>query len=142
MILIDTDHVSYFKFPDSDRGKRFIRKLEALPDDKIVGVAIVTIEERLRGWLAAIAKERQALRQVVGYRELSLLFEFYHEFTIIPFDESAARKFDDLRAAKLRLGTMDLKIAAIALVHDVTLLSANQRDFDKVPNLRVENWLD
>ena len=37
---------------------------------------------------------------------------------------------------------MDLKIAAIALAHDALLLSANLRDFQAVPDLRVENWLD
>jgi predicted nucleic acid-binding protein len=35
-----------------------------------------------------------------------------------------------------------LKIAATALVNDALLLSANLRDFQKVPNLRVENWLE
>jgi tRNA(fMet)-specific endonuclease VapC len=37
---------------------------------------------------------------------------------------------------------MDLKIAAICLAHDATLLSRNLRDFEKVPDLRTENWLD
>jgi tRNA(fMet)-specific endonuclease VapC len=37
---------------------------------------------------------------------------------------------------------MDLKIAATALVNDALLLSANRRDFERVPGLRVENWLD
>ena len=36
---------------------------------------------------------------------------------------------------------MDLKIASIALANGVLLLSANLRDFEQVPNLRVENWL-
>jgi tRNA(fMet)-specific endonuclease VapC len=35
-----------------------------------------------------------------------------------------------------------LKIAATALVHDALLLSANLRDFERVPGLRIENWLD
>ena len=35
-----------------------------------------------------------------------------------------------------------LKIAATALVNNALLLSANQRDFERVPGLRVENWLD
>jgi tRNA(fMet)-specific endonuclease VapC len=73
---------------------------------------------------------------------LSLLFEFYQEFDIVPFDDAAARQFDDLRRQKLRLGTMDLKIAAIALVNHALLLSANRIDFERVPGLRVENWLD
>ena len=37
---------------------------------------------------------------------------------------------------------MDLKIAATVFVNDALLLSANKRDFDRVPGLRVENWLE
>jgi tRNA(fMet)-specific endonuclease VapC len=96
----------------------------------------------MRGWLATIAKERTALRQVVGYQELAKLFEFYQAFEIVPFDEAAARHFDELRGQRIRLGTMDLKIAATALVQNALLLSANLRDFQQVPGLRVENWLE
>lgn len=142
MILIDTDRVTYLKYPESERGRRFLNRLAALPPSEAVGVTIVTVEERTRGWLAVIAKEKKALRQVIGYRELAQLFEFYQEFEIILFDEAAARQFDDLRAQRLRLGTMDLKIAAVALVNHAVLLSANQRDFERVPGLRCENWLD
>ena len=142
MILIDTDHATFLKYPKSERGRRFIERLERLPKSEVLGVAIVTVEERMRGWLAVIAKEKTALRQVTGYRELVRLFEFYQEFEIVPFDEAAAQQFDDLRGQRLRLGAMDLKIAATALVHRALLLSANRRDFERVPGLRVENWLD
>jgi tRNA(fMet)-specific endonuclease VapC len=142
MILIDTDHVTFLKYPENERGRRLVERLASLPKSEVVGVAIVTVEERMRGWLAAIAKEKSAIRQVAGYRELMRLFEFYQEFEIVPFDESAARRFDDLRGQRLRLGTMDLRIAATALVNNALLLSANRRDFERVPGLRVENWLD
>jgi tRNA(fMet)-specific endonuclease VapC len=142
MILIDTDHAKHLKYPESDRGRRLIERLDALPASEVVGVAIVTVEERMRGWLATIAKEKAALRQVVGYRELIQLFEFYQAFEIVPFDEAAAQTFDELRSQRLRLGTMDLKIAATALTRNALLLSANRRDFERVPRPRVENWLD
>lgn len=142
MILIDSDHATFLKYPDSEKGRRFIERLERVPKSEVVGVAIVTVEERMRGWLAVIAKEKTALRQVGGYRELMKLFEFYQEFDVAPFDEAAARQFDGLRAKRLRLGTMDLKIAATALVNNALLLSANRSDFERVPGLRVENWLD
>ncbi|SRR5260370_40679939 len=142
MILIDTDHATFLKYPDSERGRRLIERLSALPPSEIVGTAIITVEERMRGWLAVIAKEKTAIRQVVGYRELARLFEFYQEFEIVPFDEAVARQFDDLRKQRLRLGTMDLKIAATALVNNALLLSANRRDFERVAGLRVENWLE
>ena len=142
MILVDTDHATFLKYPESARGRRFIDRLNAVPPAEVVAMAIVTVEERMRGWLAVIAKEKTALRQVVGYRELAKLFEFYQEFAIAPFDEAAARQFERLRKQRLRLGTMDLKIAATALVNNALLLSANLRDFERVPGLRVENWLD
>lgn len=142
MILLDTDHTTYLKYPDSERGRRMIGRMQALSETEVIGVAIVTVEERMRGWLAVIAKEKSALRQVVGYRELALLFAFYDEFEIVPFDEPAARQFDELRRQKLRIGTRDLKIAAIALVNQALLLSANRADFERVPGLRFENWLD
>ena len=81
-------------------------------------------------------------RQVIAYRELANLFEFFAKFTILPFDDAAAAHFDRLRPSLRRLGTMDLKIASTALASGVLLLTANRRDFEQVPGLRVENWLD
>jgi tRNA(fMet)-specific endonuclease VapC len=42
----------------------------------------------------------------------------------------------------VRIGSLDLKIACIALAHDSTLLTRNTTDFAKVPELQFENWLD
>ncbi len=73
MIFLDTDHTTFLKYPDSERGRRIIDRPNAVSASEVIGVAIVTVEERLRGWLAVIAKEKSALRQVVGYGELALL---------------------------------------------------------------------
>ena len=96
----------------------------------------------MRGWLASIAKERHAIRQVAPYRELAGLFRFFNQFTIAEFSVAAADQFDQLRAAKIRIGTSDLKVAAVALVSDALLLTANRHDFERVPGLRFANWLD
>jgi tRNA(fMet)-specific endonuclease VapC len=56
-------------------------------------------------------------------------------------DELAADRFVSLRRQRIRIGTMDLKIAAIALVNDALLVSANVRDYSAVPDLRCDNWL-
>lgn len=87
MILLDTDHTTFLKYPDSERGRRMIDRLNAVSASEVMGVAIVTVEERMRGWLAVIAKEKSAFRQVVGYRGLALLFEFYEEFEIVPIPD-------------------------------------------------------
>lgn len=70
------------------------------------------------------------------------LLVFLGHFTILPLDNRSADNFDSLRKQKVRIGSMDLKIAAIALAHDALLLTANTRDFGRVPGLRFANWLD
>ena len=49
--------------------------------------------------------------------------------------------FEQLSKDRLRVGTADLKIASIALAQNATLLSRNLRDFQRIPNLNVEDWL-
>jgi len=90
--------------------------------------------------MASIAKQRQAKRQVPSYRELASLFNFYVPFRIAPFDDAAADQFDQFN--KIRISASDRKIAAIALVNNALLLTANRRDYEKIPELRFENWLD
>jgi hypothetical protein len=62
MILLDTDHVSSLKFPESERGARLAAKLDALSASEDVGVTVITIEELMRGWLSSIAR-RLSLHQ-------------------------------------------------------------------------------
>jgi tRNA(fMet)-specific endonuclease VapC len=101
MILVDTDHLTLLKYPDSERGVRLNARLNTLPPDEVVAISIISVEEQMRGWLAAIAKERHAMRQVFGYSELARLFDYFRAFTILLFDERAADQFENLRAKKV-----------------------------------------
>ena len=64
---------------------------------------------------------------------------------ILPFDEAAAQRYGplcaDLEGAGRRLAEPDLRIAAIALSRDATLVTGNVRHFARVRDLRIENWL-
>jgi len=66
--------------------------------------------------------------------------------TVLPFDARAAVVYGSVRAdlerAGLPLEDADLRIAAITLARDLTLVTGNGRHFDRVPGLRIENWLD
>lgn len=140
MILLDTDHVTVLKMtPGSDRRARLIARLAVAVDEDIC-IPIVATEETMRGWLATLAKERQARRQVYAYRELGDMFGFFAAFEIVPFDDEAVDEFDKL--SRIRIGTPDRKIAAIAIANDALLLTANRRDFEQVPGLKFENWMD
>jgi predicted nucleic acid-binding protein len=65
--------------------------------------------------------------------------------TVLPFDEAAAEVYGPLRARLegegRRLAEPDLRIASIALVNGLTLVTGNVRHFARVPDLVVENWL-
>ena len=75
-----------------------------------------------------------------AYRRLRVHIERFRNIPLVDFDEQAAAAFERLRQARLRIGAMDLKIAAIALANNATLLSRNLTDFERVPGLRVEDW--
>jgi tRNA(fMet)-specific endonuclease VapC len=70
-----------------------------------------------------------------GWRRLRLA-----EWEVLPFDQRAAVTFERLRQQRVRIGTMDLKIAAMALAYNALVLSANLRDLQQVPGLDVEDW--
>jgi tRNA(fMet)-specific endonuclease VapC len=55
-------------------------------------------------------------------------------------EQSQQAIYQDLKSQRIRIGTQDLRIASIVLAHEGVLLSRNARDFDRVPNLIIENW--
>lgn len=59
---------------------------------------------------------------------------------ILPFDAGAIALFDKLRSQRVRVSTMDLRIAAIAISRNLVLLTRNFSDFNKVPGLVMEDW--
>lgn len=141
MILLDTDHVNVLKYPDHPRFASLTTQLNSSADQD-VATTVITVEEQMRGWLAWINRSDDVRRQVPAYQELLRLFDFFARWHVVLFDEQAASQFQGLRAQRIRIGTMDLKIAAIALIHDALLLSANPRHFQQVPNLRIANWIN
>jgi len=96
----------------------------------------------MRGWLAEISRRADPHHQITPYAKLQRQIEAFTEWTILPWTQEAADLFQNLRRQGVRIGSMDLKMACIALVHDATLLTRNTTDFAKTPGVRVENWLD
>jgi tRNA(fMet)-specific endonuclease VapC len=75
---------------------------------------------------------------------LERLRGFFQAFSSLPFDDSAAEHYGIVRAQLKRegrsIGPNDLLIAAIALANDVTLVSRNQNEFQRIAGLRVLSW--
>jgi tRNA(fMet)-specific endonuclease VapC len=138
MVILDTDHLTIF-FEGSVAGSHIRRRLAALPAGDIA-TAIVSYEEQSRGWLAYLAKAKTVADTVEGYRRLHNHLVYFRKMPVVDFSQSAAIEFQRLRKLGLRIGTMDLRIAAIAVTLGATVLTRNTRDFAKVPGLLIEDW--
>jgi len=138
MFVLDTDHMSLLEW--DNEGSATLRERLADLDPEEVATTIISYEEHIRGWMTYIARARTVGQQVEGYKRLRRHLENYRQVPILDFDEDCAREFQRLRRARIRIGTMDLKIASVVLAHDATLLSRNRSDFEQVPGLIVEDW--
>jgi tRNA(fMet)-specific endonuclease VapC len=141
VILLDTDHMSILEWGDDARSSVLRMRLAAAGDSQI-GTTIVSYEEQMRGWMAVLSKARTIDSQVNAYRRLADHLENYRLIPVQPFDTNSAETFAKLRHDRVRIGTMDLRIASIAIANKALLLSRNSVDFEKVPGLRFENWAD
>lgn len=139
MVVLDTNHVTELGY-NTAAGGRLVSRLESSREPAVT--TIISVEEQLRGWLSRIARVQDPHDQIEAYLQLGERVNFLASFTFLPWDDEAANRFKKLRKAGVRIGTMDLKIACIALEHDALLLTRNAVDFGKVPGLRFENWLD
>lgn len=97
-------------------------------------------EEQVRGRLNIISKAKTPDEQVAGYQGLQQLALDYRSIAIVPFSRTAAIEYQRLRKAYRRLGSMDLKIAAIALTNNAILLTRNASDFGQIIELQTEDW--
>lgn len=138
MYLLDTDHLSLLERGGADSFALQMR-LERISAEQIA-TTVVSYEEQMRGWLERAARADNRARLLFTYSRLLIHIETFKNIPLLPFDEKAADEFERLQQAKVRVGTMDLKIAAIALAHNATLLTRNTSDFGKVPNLETQDW--
>jgi tRNA(fMet)-specific endonuclease VapC len=71
---------------------------------------------------------------------LAQVLRDFAEAQVIPFDAAAAVVFEGFVTQRVRVGTMDLRIAAVAVSREMIFVTRNKSDFRKVPGLRVEDW--
>ena len=75
-----------------------------------------------------------------GYTELETVVDSFARAQVLPFSAAAADDYDELRKQRVRVGAMDLRIASIAIANQMTLLTRNTVDFERVPNLNFADW--
>jgi tRNA(fMet)-specific endonuclease VapC len=100
---------------------------------------MVSFHEQMLGCNDRISQARTAAELVRGYELLQRIITTFTDLTVLPFDDRSAGQFLALKG-RVRIGSMDLRIASTALAHDMTVVIRNARDFGKVPGLRIEDW--
>lgn len=137
--LVDTDILSIWQNGSGAEYAVFALRLSAHPTAD-VGVSIVSFHEQMIGANAYLSRGRTGAEVVGGYERLEGIRQWFITLTVVPFDAAAQAVFDQLKASKIRVGTMDLRIAATALSRNLVVATRNVRDFGQVPGLRVEDW--
>jgi tRNA(fMet)-specific endonuclease VapC len=103
-------------------------------------VAVVSFHEEILGWNAYIANAKKIAEVVKGYDRLLQILTDFNAAQVLAFDDAAATEFARLHAQKIRIGTMDLRIASIVLSRSMILLTRNSSDFNQVPALQIQDW--
>jgi tRNA(fMet)-specific endonuclease VapC len=133
--ILDTDHVSLFQ----NGHPLVIKKIQSIDPDYIA-VTIVTVEEQMYGRLNRIRRAKLTDELRLAYFNLNRTLAYFQTVRVLDFDSSAADRYQSIISQKIRVGTQDLKISAIALSCNAVVVTRNFRDFGKVPGLQIEDW--
>ncbi len=139
MFLLDTDHLVILQHEaNREFGALQERMSRHRPED--FALAVISLHEQMLGANQFISRAKTQADVTRGYQMMEVILIDFSRFRVLPFDQPAASQFSRLRKARVRIGTMDLRISAIALSHQLTVLTRNIRDFGQVPGLAVEDW--
>jgi tRNA(fMet)-specific endonuclease VapC len=133
--ILDTDHITLYQAAHPIVQRR----VNALDDTQLF-VTIVSYQEQTSGWLAQIARAQATPKVIRMYQWLQETLQYFAKQRVLPFDERAAQYVQQFQQQRIRVGTRDLRIAAIALANRCTIVTRNRRDFERVPGLPVEDW--
>ena len=139
MYVLDTDYLSLLKQASGKAVERLVERIGQHGESSFF-ITIVSFHEQVKGWQSYVAKAKGQSGVIRGYAELEGLLGDYANAQVLPYDDAASEVFEELRQQRIRVGTMDLRIAAIAIANGMTLLSRNATDFERVPGLVFDDW--
>ena len=100
-----------------------------------MAISIITLSELMYG----------AEKSLNTDKNLEAVEEFVSHLEVLPYDAKASQHYGQIKAALEKkgqiIGENDIHIAAHAISHGLILVSNNVREFKRVPNLALENWV-
>jgi tRNA(fMet)-specific endonuclease VapC len=138
LFILDTDSASLFL---AGNQKLIYRVTQEVPH---VVTTIVTVQELFNGWAGRVNDPAEANNLVRIYEKLWQTTEFLKTIEILMFSELAntyhQRLIQEHRFLAKKKLEKDMQIVAIALSIGGTIITRNQKDFNQVPNLKIEDW--
>ena len=137
--LLDTDHLSILQ---RKAGKDYQNLSRRMADYLLSDftVSTITFHEQILGCHSFINRARNLNDVVKGYEMMTRLINDFKILPLLPFDTNAAIIFNQIQSQRIQLAKMDTRIAAIALSHELILLTRNYQHFSKIPGLLIEDW--
>jgi tRNA(fMet)-specific endonuclease VapC len=137
--LLDTDHLSILQRQTGPEFAAILFHINQIPVAD-VGVSVISFHEQVLGCHTYLTRAKSTADLVHGYGMLQALLRLYLTAQVVSFDHAAEQEYDQIMGQKIRVGTMDLRIAAIALSRQLVVVTRNQSDFGRVPGLQTEDW--
>ena len=137
LLVLDTDILSLYR-----RGEPLVVQRMFQQSLNTLATTAITVEEQLTGWYTLLRKQKSREQLARAYRNLVETVLELNQFRLLSCTEVAIDRFENLRSQKLGVRANDLRIAAIALVNNATVVTRNVVNFSRVPGLLVENWAD
>jgi tRNA(fMet)-specific endonuclease VapC len=137
--LFDTDHITILQRETGDAFTRVRARLAQSPPPALA-FPIISLHEQVIGCHTYINQARTPEALVRGYAMLATVLRTFAHVPVLSFDAASAAVYDALLTQRVRVRTMDLRIAAIALAQGVVVVTRNTRDFRQVPGLQSEDW--
>ena len=135
LYLFDTDMLTLY----SDGHPRVCERVSTHAA-RSLATSIITVEEQLSGWYTVLRQTKSDQQLVAAYEGMTYSIQFLAQIPVISLTAGAVARCNAFRKAKLKIKTMDLRIACMALEFDATLVTRNRVDFEVVPGLRIEDW--
>ena len=134
--ILDTDAFSLYLAGVRPMTSRIL----AAPQTELFTTAI-TVDEGVSGWYSLVRRAKTPKQMEFAYGELLRTVQALAKFQLLNYTQAASARFDSLIRAKLNVKKNDLRIAAIALEFGAIVVARNVRDFNRIPNLLVEDWM-
>lgn len=135
LYVLDTDILTLF-----EEGQPIVVQRVQAHSPSELAITVLRVEEQLSGWYTRVRKAKDNAQLALAYSRLAKTVRFLARLQILDYGEAAIQRWEQLRKAKIKIGRMDLRIAAVVLDHKAILVSRNLHDFQKVPGLQIEDW--